>query len=111
MNKLPVLRESDIASLIYVNRGEKVMLDADIARLNNVETRILKQGVSGNLSRFPDDFMFELNNQEFSILRIQFVTSSWGGARYLPIALTEQGVVTLSSVPLSETAVQVNIEF
>jgi len=109
MNKLPVLRESDIASLIYIIRGEKVMLDADIARLYNVETRILKQAVRRNLSRFPDDFMFELSNQEFGILRSQFVTSSWGGARYLPMAFTEQGVAMLSSVLRSKTAVQVNI--
>jgi len=109
MNKLPVLRESDIASLIYIIRGEKVMLDADIARLNNVETRILKQAVRRNLSRFRDDFMFELNNQESGILRSQFVISSWGGARYLPMAFTEKGVAMLSSVLRSETAVQVNI--
>ncbi len=109
MNKLPVLRESDIASLIYIIRGEKVMLDADIARLYNAETRILKQAVRRNLPRFPDDFMFELNNQEFGILRSQFVTSSWGGVRYLPMAFTEQGVAMLSSVLRSETAVQVNI--
>jgi len=63
MNKLPVIRESDIASLIYIIRVEKVMLDSDIARLYNVETRLLKQAVRRNLSRFPDDFMFELNNE------------------------------------------------
>ena len=109
MNKLPVIKESDIASLIYIIRGEKVMLDADIARLYNVETRILKQAVRRNPGRFPDDFMFELNNQEFDGLRSQIVTSSWGGARYLPMAFTEQGVAMLSSVLRSETAVQVNI--
>jgi hypothetical protein len=109
MNKLPAIRESDIASMIYIIRGEKVMLDADNARLYNVETRVLKQAVRRNLSRFPDDFMFELNNQEFDILRSQIVTSSWGGARYLPMAFTEQGVAMLSSVLRSEPAVQVNI--
>lgn len=104
MNKLPVIRESDIASLVYIIRGEKVMLNADIAKLYNVETRILKQAVRRNLSRFPDDFMFELNNQEFDGLRSQIVTSSWGGARYLPMAFTEQGVAMLSSVLRSETS-------
>ena len=61
------------------------MLDRDLAQLYNVETKVLKQAVRRNLDRFPNDFMFELSNEEFTILRSQFVTSSWGGARYVPI--------------------------
>jgi len=97
------------SNLIHIIRGEKVMLDDDNARLYNVERRILKQAVRRNPGRFPDDSMFELNNQVFDGLRSQIVTSSWYGARYLPMAFTEKGVAMLSSVLRSETAVQVNI--
>jgi flagellar capping protein FliD len=110
MNKLPIIKESDIASLIYIIRGEKVMLDADIARLYNVETRILKQAVRRNLSRFPDDFMFELTNDEIDLMVSQNGIPSkqiFGGA--IPFAFTEQGIAMLSSVLRSEIAVKVNI--
>jgi hypothetical protein len=110
MNKLPVIRESDIASLIYIIRGEKVMLDADIARLYNVETRILKQAVRRNLSRFPDDFMFELTNDEIDLMVSQNGIPSkqiFGGA--IPFTFTQQGIAMLSSVLRSEIAVKVNI--
>ena len=69
---------------ICVVRGEKVMLDRDLAQLYNVETKVLKQAVRRNIDRFPADFMFELSNEEFTILRPQIVTSSWGGSRYVP---------------------------
>jgi len=92
-------------------RGHNVMLDADLAVLYNVETRGLVQAVKRNLDRFPEDFMFQLSDEEFSILRSQSVTSSqWGGRRYPPYAFTEQGVAMLSSVLHSKRAVQVNIE-
>ncbi|MFV9645096.1 MAG: ORF6N domain-containing protein [Desulfobacterales bacterium] len=74
-----------IASKIYLIRGIKVMLDRDLAKLYCVETKALKQAVRRNIDRFPDDFMFELNKDEFNNLRSQIVTSSWGGARYFPI--------------------------
>ncbi|MBU4413607.1 MAG: ORF6N domain-containing protein, partial [Proteobacteria bacterium] len=81
-----------IASKIYLIRGIKVMLDRDLAKLYGVETKALKQAVRRNIDRFPSDFMFELNKDEFNNLRSQIVTSSWGGARYFPMAFTEHGV-------------------
>jgi len=86
------------------------MLDFDLAVLYGVETKRLKEQVKRNLSRFPEDFMFELSKDEYEILRSQFATSRWGGMRYLPMAFTEQGVAMLSSVLNSEKAIQVNIE-
>ena len=99
-----------ISSKIYLIRGKKVMLDHDLAILYRVETKVLKQAVRRNIERFPDDFMFELNNKEFTILRSQIVTSSWGGSRYLPMAFTEQGVSMLSSVLRSGRAIMMNIQ-
>ena len=99
-----------ITDKIYLLRGHNVMLDRDLAELYNVETKALKQAVRRNLRRFPSDFMFELNKEEFQNLRSQFVTSSWGGARYVPMAFTEQGVAMISSVLNSERAILVNIE-
>jgi hypothetical protein len=99
-----------ITSKIYLIRNKKVMLDQDLAKLYYVETKVLKQAVRRNLNRFPEDFMFELSNQEFSNLRSQFVTSSWGGTRYVPMAFTEQGVAMLSSVLNSDNAIMVNIQ-
>jgi phage regulator Rha-like protein len=86
------------------------MLDKDLALLYNVETKVLKQQVKRNTDRFPDDFMFELTPDEFKILRSQFVTSTWGGTRYLPMVFTEQGVAMLSSVLNSKQAILVNIQ-
>lgn len=85
------------------------MLDHDLAKLYYVETKVLKQAVRRNIDRFPDDFMFELSSQEFTILRSQIVTSSWGGSRYVPMVFTEQGVAMLSSVLNSDQAIMVNI--
>ncbi len=99
-----------IASKIYLIRELKVMLDRDLAELYGVETKVLKQAVRRNIDRFPADFMFELDGDEFNNLRSQIVTSSWGGARYLPMAFSEHGVLMLSSVLKSERAVQVNIQ-
>jgi len=75
-----------------------------------VETKVLKQAVRRNIERFPEDFMFELSNQEFTILRSQITTSSWGGNRYVPMVFTEQGVAMLSSVLNSAYAIMVNIQ-
>ena len=99
----------NITSKIYLIRGEKVLLDRDLAQLYRVETKALKQAVRRNINRFPDDFVFILSKKEFENLRSQIVTSSWGGTRYSPMAFTEQGVAMLSSVLNSDRAVQVNI--
>ena len=104
---------------IFLIRGQKVMLDADLADLYGVETKAFNQAVRRNLSRFPQDFMFQLTREEAENLRCHFGTSSLrsqivtsnarGGRRYNPLAFTEQGVAMLSSVLRSERAVQVNI--
>jgi hypothetical protein len=96
--KLYVIPDEVIASKIYLIRGQKVMLDQDLAELYETETRVLKQAVKRNIDIFPEHFMFQLTNQEFTILRSQTVTSSWGGQRYLPYAFTEHGVLQLTSV-------------
>ena len=85
------------------------MLDSNLAELYGVETKVLIQSVKRNVDRFPEDFMFQLMNDEFKILRSQFVTSKWGGRRYLPYVFTEQGIAMLSSVLNSKRAIQVNI--
>ena len=95
---------------IYVIRGVKVMLDTDLAELYGVETKVLNQSVKRNSKRFPEDFMFQLSTPEFEILKSQFVTSSWGGARKLPFAFTEQGVAMLSGILNSDRAITVNIQ-
>ena len=98
-----------VQQAIYLIRGEKVLLDEDLARLYGVETRVLNQSVRRHLNRFPNDFMFQLTIKEFAELKSQSVTSSWGGRRKPPLAFTEQGVAMLSSVLGSERAVEVNI--
>ncbi|MDC9724006.1 MAG: ORF6N domain-containing protein [Urechidicola sp.] len=102
--------EEIITHKIYWIRDQKIMLDRDLAQLYGVETKALKQAVKRNLERFPKDFMFELNKEEFKILRSQIVTSSWGGSRYTPYAFTENGVAMLSSVLKSKRAIEVNIK-
>lgn len=111
MNQNLILREENIASIIYFIRGEKVMLDMDLAALYGVETRLLKQAVKRNAERFPSDFMFELTKEEYTSLKSQFETSNIGrgGARYTPSAFTEQGVAMLSGILNSERAISVNI--
>ena len=99
-----------IESRIFMVRGHKVMLSIDLAALYGVEPRALVQAVKRNADRFPSDFMFQLNEDEFDNLKSQFVISSWGGMRTAPYAFTEQGVSMLSSVLRSPRAVQVNIE-
>ena len=99
-----------IVNKIYLIREQKVMIDRDLAELYGIDTKVLKQQVRRNLSRFPHDFMFELTDEEFANLRSQFVTSSWGGTRYRPMVFTEHGVLMLSSVLNSKQAINVNIQ-
>lgn len=101
-----------IEGKILLVRGKKVMLDRDLALLYGVETKVLNQAVKRNIKRFPDDFMFQLNNYEASELsRSQFVTLKKGqNIKYLPYAFTENGVAMLSSVLNSEQAIEVNIQ-
>jgi phage regulator Rha-like protein len=100
-----------IEKSIYLIRGQKVMLDRDLAELYGVETRVLKQAVRRNKKRFPDDFMFELTKEENQSLRSQNVILKRGKhSKYLPFAFTEQGVAMLSTVLNSERAIEVNIE-
>jgi hypothetical protein len=101
--------EQKILNRIYVIRGEKVMLDKDLAEMYGVETKQLKRQVKRNIERFPKDFMFTLTAKEFENLRYQIGTSSWGGTRYMPMAFTEQGVAMISSILNSRTAIEVNI--
>ena len=107
---------SAIESSILVVRGQRVMLDADLARLYGVEVRVLNQAVRRNAGRFPADFMFRLEWEEAAALRSQIVTLDAGSSRqgrhskYRPCVFTEQGVAMLSSVLKSERAVQVNVE-
>lgn len=110
MDKNLMLSEETISNKIYFIRNQKVMLDRDLAELYGVETRVLKQAVRRNMSRFPEDFMFELSKLEFDNLISQIVTSSWGGTRKLPFAFTEHGVLMLSSVLNSDKAIQTNIQ-
>ena len=107
--ELSIIPTERIINRIFFIRRKKVMLDNDLAELYGVETRQLIQAVKRNLKRFPEDFMFQLSEVEFKILRSQNVISSWGGRRYPPYAFTEQGVAMLSSVLRSEQAINVNI--
>ena len=109
-NKLMIPVERIEQSILLI-RGQKVMLDRDLAELYGVETRSLIQAVKRNVERFPIDFMFQLTHGEFDSLRSQIVISKGkGGRRYPPYAFTEQGVAMLSSVLRSKRAVQVNVE-
>jgi len=99
-----------IISKIYFIRGQKVMLDSDLAELYGVETRRLNEQVKRNISRFPEDFMFQLSEIEYENLKSQFATSSWGGRRKPPNVFTEHGVLMLSSVLNSDKAIKVNIQ-
>ncbi len=89
---LSIISDDIVINKIYEIRGLKAMLDSDLAELYGVETRVLNQAVQRNGDRFPKDFMFQLIDEEWSILKSQFVTSSWGGRRKLPNVFTEHGV-------------------
>lgn len=108
----PAITPTLVESRIQVIRGVRVMLDSDLAELYGVPTKRLNEQVERNLDRFPDDFAFQLTEQEFINLRSQIATSSsgYGGRRHRPRVFTEQGVAMLSSVLRSETAVRVNVE-
>src|SRR6478752_1963389 len=104
-----IISTREIAESIHSLRGQKVMLDVDLASLYGVSTGALNRAVKRNASRFPSDFMFRLSPAETEILKCQFGISSWGGRRGFPYAFTEQGVAMLSSVLKSDRAVKVNI--
>ena len=104
-----IIPEERIQSCIYLIRGQKVLLDEDLAALYGVQTRVLNQAVSRNIERFPDDFSFRMTVGEFDNLKSQIVTSRWGGRRKPPRVFTEQGVAMLSSVLRSPRAISVNI--
>ena len=104
-----LISKDSIQNLIYLIRDQKVMLDHDIAKLYGVETKRLNEQVKRNKDRFPSDFMFQLTKEEFTILKSQIATSSWGGRRTSPYAFTEQGIAMLSSILQSSRAIEVNI--
>lgn len=104
-----MIADEVIISKIYFIRGQKVMLDKDLAELYHVTTGNLNKAVSRNLKRFPDDFMFQLNEKEFKNLMFQNGISSWGGTRKLPFAFTENGMAMLSGILNSDWAIEVNI--
>lgn len=106
-----LIPEETIQSKIYLIRGEKVMLDSDLAELYEVETKVLKQAVRRNIDIFPNHFMFELTKDENEVLRSPTVTSKEGrgGTRYLPMVFTEHGVLQLANVLRSKRAKQVSI--
>lgn len=104
-----LLLEQKILNKIYILRGQKIMLDVDLAEMYKVETRRLNEQVKRNINRFPKDFMFFLSAKEYENLMSQNAISSWGGRRKMPKAFTEQGVAMLSSVLNSDIAIEVNI--
>lgn len=99
-----------IESRIFLMRGQRVMLDADLAELYEVETRRLNEQVRRNSDRFPEDFMFQLTDEEFANLKSQFATSSWGGRRKLPFVFTEHGAIMAASVLNSPRAVEASVQ-
>ena len=110
-DKQAVVPLERIESHIVLMRGQKVILSTHLADLYEVEPRVLVQAVKRNITRFPEDFMFQLSTEEFANLKSQFVISSWGGSRRAaPYAFTEQGVAMLSSVLRSDRAIHVNVE-
>lgn len=105
-----VISDKTIQNLIYVVRGQQVMMDSDLAALYQVETKVFNQAVKRNIARFPDAFRFQLTDEEYGALRSQIVTSNGrGGRRYLPYVFTEQGIAMLSAVLNSDLAIQVSI--
>src|SRR3989344_6566798 len=109
---IPIIHAHIIERRILFIRGEKVLLDSDLADLYGVETRSLVQAVKRNLERFPKDFMFQLSAKEYANLRSQIVISSlsYGGRRYLPYVFTEHGALMLANVLRNKKAIQVSIE-
>ena len=102
--------ENSIKSLIYVVRGQQVMLDSDLAEMYQVETKVFNQAVKRNIERFLEEFCFRITTEEYDTLRSQIVTSKEkGGRRYLPYVFTEQGIAMLSAVLRSDVAIKVSI--
>lgn len=110
MSEKLIIPDEIILNKIFYIRDQKVMIDSDLAQLYGVETRRLNEQVARNIDRFPEDFMFRLNDKEFESLISQFATSKHGGRRKLPYVFTEHGVLMLSSVLNSKQAIQVNIQ-
>ncbi|MEI6310882.1 MAG: ORF6N domain-containing protein [Bacteroidota bacterium] len=104
------LNERLLISKIFIIRGQKVMIDEDLAEMYGIETKRLNEQVKRNMLRFPEDFMFQITEFEYQNLKSQNATSSWGGRRKLPFAFTEHGVLMLSSVLNSTIAIEVNIK-
>lgn len=107
---LETKEQTEIKDLIYTFRGKQVMLDSDLAVLFNVETKRLIQQTKRNINRFPEDFCFQLNSEEFRNLRLQNVSSSYGGRRYLPYVYTEHGIIALASVLKSDIAAEMSVK-
>src|SRR5882672_10686046 len=107
--KSKIIPDEVIINKIYFARGQKLMVDKDLAAMYNVTTGNFNKAVKRNLKRFPEDFMFQLTPAEFNNLIFQNGISSWGGSRRMPYAFTEMGVSMLSSVLKSDTAIKVNI--
>ena len=103
------LPDTQVDSLILEIRGQKVILDTDLAGLYEVETKRLNEQVKRNMERFPEDFMFQLSAEEFAILKSQFATSSWGGRRTAPYAFTEHGAIMAASVLNTPKAVEMSV--
>lgn len=104
-----VIPKEVITDKIYFIRNQKVMLDRDLAALYGVETKRINEQIKRNSARFPDNFMFQLTEEEFQNLKSQIATSSWGGSRKLPYAFTEHGILQLANVLKSEQATQMSI--
>lgn len=110
MSDKVIIPDEVVISKIYYMSDQKVMLDSDLAELYEIETRILNQQLKRNEDRFPEDFMFQLTDEEWEELKSQNTTPSWGGRRTLPFVFTEHGVLMLSSILNSKKAISVNIQ-
>ena len=112
-NEMPIVNQEKIKNLIYTVRGKQVMLDSDVANLYHYKTKVLNLTVRRNIERFPEEFCFQITEDELESLRFQFETSNKnnmrGGRRYLPYVFTEQGIAMLSGVLKSEVAIKVSI--
>lgn len=109
---MDIVKAEDIEQKIYLIRGQRVMIDSDLAEFYQVETKMLNRAVKRNLTRFPNDFMFQLTEDEMKSLRFQIGTSNEGrgGRRYLPYVFTEHGAVMLASVLNSPKAIEASIQ-
>lgn len=108
-NKKLMIPDEVIANKIFLIRGQKVMIDSEIAELYGVETRRLNEQVKRNSERFPENFMFQLTRDEFDNLKSQNATSSWGGRRKLPFVFSEHGILMLANVLKSDRAIKMSI--